>query len=287
MKMKYAANIVFGIGLGAAAFSSPALAQTTDQAYIPGVTYQSDNPNYFIRNPFYFEGRIDWNLLKITTPSTAWEYAQRGIHNQDDLEDKTSAIADYQKAISLNSLQNGTCQLIKAAPQGFGTVTNPPPCMFTVRLRLANLLKDDQPLAALDLFKEVLTIDPLRLGVNGYIGEVYESMAKKSADSASKDAALEQALKYYQTELDMSPVTSQYTALTGDKANNAHVHWAMAEILGELGKTDEEAAQLQQYLDASQWHSDTYPWRIDLAKARLAKMGHTVSGPNVRVRDTH
>src|SRR4051812_3283951 len=99
------------------------MGQATDSTYVPGVTYQTDNPNYFVRNPFYFEGRIDWNLLKITTPKDTWEFAQRGIHFQDDLEDRASAIADYRTSLSMNSLSNGTCQILKAAPQGFGTTT--------------------------------------------------------------------------------------------------------------------------------------------------------------------
>jgi tetratricopeptide (TPR) repeat protein len=258
---------------------APTGAVTTGNTYVPGVTYQSDNPNYLNRNPFYFEGRVDWNLLKITTPTTPWEYLQRGIHNQDDLEDYPAAIADYQKAISLNSLTNGTCQIIKTAAAGApSTSLNPAPCMFTPRLRLAHLLIDDQPDVAIGLFKEVLAIDALRLGVNSFIGEAYEIMAKNAKDEKSKEAFLENAIEAFEAELALSPVTPQYTALTGDKANNEHVHWALAEIYAELGEKAQEAEELQLYLDASQWHSDTYPWRIQLAKARLAKLPR----PNIR-----
>ncbi len=66
----------------------------SSSTYVPGVSYQNDNPNYPTRNPFYFEGRVDWNLLKITQPSNTWEYMQRGIYKQDDLEDYPGAIAD-------------------------------------------------------------------------------------------------------------------------------------------------------------------------------------------------
>src|SRR5258706_5272781 len=147
------------------------IAAAQDPAYKPGVTYQTTNPNYPIRNPFYFEGRIDWDLLKIDQPTNAWEFAQRGIHRQDDLEDFQGAIDDYRKAVAANSLTNGSCQLITATPVGFGQKIDPPPCMFTARLRLANLLKRSSPDEAIALFREVLTIDPLRLGVNGFIAE--------------------------------------------------------------------------------------------------------------------
>ncbi len=229
----------------------PGPSTVTPDAYVPGTTYQANNPNYMTRAPFYFEGRVDWNLLKITTPSGPWEFTQRGIHYQDDLEDQTNAIADFRTAVSLNSLTNGTCQILSTAVTT-ASVVNPPPCMFTPRLRLAHLIKGTDPTGAMALFQEVLQIDPLRLGVNGYIAEVYEA---------------------FKAELLLSPVDANYTAISGDKANNAHVHWSLSEIYAELGDSVNEAKELQSYLDATQWHSDTYAWHIQLAKIRLAKLG--------------
>jgi hypothetical protein len=241
--------------------------------YVPGVTYQSDNPNYLNRNPFFFEGRVDWNLLKITTPTTTWEFVQRGIHNQDDLLDNASAIADYQTAISMNSLSNGTCQIITTAAGVTPSPTlNPPPCMFTPRLRLAHLIVNDTPDVAIDLYQQVLAIDALRLGVYSFIAEAYEVKASNALDQTSKTSFLQSAIAAYKDELALSPVTPTYTALTADKANNAHVHWSLSEIYAELGDTTNQAAELQSYLDATQWHSDTYAWHIQLAQARLAKL---------------
>jgi tetratricopeptide (TPR) repeat protein len=264
-----AATFAFGQG----SQTVPGASTGTPDGYVAGVTYQADNPNYMGRSPFNFEGRVDWNLLKITNPATMWEFVQRGIHYQDDLEDYPNAIADFRKALSMNSLSNGTCQIFTTTVAVSPNV-NPAPCMFTPRLRLANLIIEDDPDGAIQLFQEVLQIDALRLGVNSFIGEAYEVKAKNAGDAASKDAFLEKALDAYNAELAVSPVTAQYTALTGDKANNAHAHWAMAEIYRELGDTKEEADQLQAYLDATQWHSDTYVWRIQLAKVRLAKLTH-------------
>ena len=110
------ALLILGGAASAAAQGVTGAVTTGDGPYVPGVTYQADNPNYLNRNPFNFEGRVDWNLLKITTPSSMWEFVQRGIHNQDDLEDIPAAIADYQKALSMNSLSNGTCQIFRTAP---------------------------------------------------------------------------------------------------------------------------------------------------------------------------
>jgi tetratricopeptide (TPR) repeat protein len=270
-----------------------AFAQAPTGPYVPGVTYATTNPNYPNPNPLYFEGKITWELLKIDQPSTFWEYLQRGIHYQDDLENVPLAIADYQKALAGNSLQNGTCQLVTAAtltvaaasgagsPNSLPATLNPPACMFTIRLRLGYLLRDTDPQTAIRLFNEVLQIDPLRLDVNALIGDTYVSMASAATAAADQQAALKNAAAAYKAELALSPVTAQYTALTGDTANNAHAHWSLAQVYEQLGDTANVKNELSLYLQATQWHSDTYPWRIQLAKTKLNQMSH-----NTRPRPT-
>lgn len=250
-----------------------------DARYTPGVTYQTTNPNYPARNPFYFEGRVDWDLLKINQPSNAWEFAQRGIHKQDDLEDFAGAIDDYRKAISMNNLQNGTCQIVTSAPAGFGQNMDPAPCMFTARLRLGNLLKKTNPAEAIGFFQEVMKIDPLHLGVEALIGEAYTIMAEQAADPSDQQQYRQSAVAAYQAELSLSPVTELYKKLTGDEANNAHVHWALAALYEKIGDLGAAVRELDLYLKATKWHSDTYPWRITLAQKRMAKLQHTVSPP--------
>jgi tetratricopeptide (TPR) repeat protein len=254
--------------------STPPPQNSTSPAYIPGVTFQIANPNYPQPNPFYFEGRIDWNLLNITTPANAWEFAQRGIYKQDDLQDVAGATADYQQSITMNSLANGTCQIVTTAIPASG-VLNPAPCMFTVRLRLAGLLQQSAPQQAIALYQEVTAIDPLRLGVHAAMGATYAGMALTETVPANATADYNQAIAQYQAELALSPVTELTTALTADLANNAHVHWALAAIYQTLGNSTQEASELNLYLEATQWHSDTYPWRITLAKARLTALGVT------------
>jgi tetratricopeptide (TPR) repeat protein len=265
-------SLLLTVSIFAQTLPAPAITAPDISKYVPGVTFQTANPNYPMRNPFYFEGRVDWNLLKITTPSNAWEYAQRGIHEQDDLEDNASAIDDYTQAISMNSLSNGTCQLITSSFTGFGQSVDPPPCMFTVRLRLGNLLKSTNPQGAIDLFNQVLQIDPLRLGVNAMIGDAYERVARGTSDPVAQTTALQQAVAAYQAELALSPVTPQSIALTGDLANNAHVHWSLSHVYEQLGDLPDQASELNLYLQATQWHSDTYAWRIQLAKTRLTNI---------------
>jgi tetratricopeptide (TPR) repeat protein len=241
--------------------------------YVPNVTYQTTNPNYPLPNPFYFEGRIDWNLLNISTPSNAWEFAQRGIYKQDDLQDLAGAMVDYKQSISLNSLVNGTCQIVTTAIPTSGVI-NPMPCMFTVRLRLAGLLQQSSPQDAIALYQEVTTIDPLRLGVHAAMAQTYVGMAASETVASNATADYNQAIAQYQAELALSPVTALTTALTADLANNAHVHWGLAGIYHTLGNSTQEASELNLYLQATQWHSDTYPWRINLAKARLTALGN-------------
>ena len=63
---------------------------------------------------------MHWDLLKITQPSNTWEYMERGIHKQDDLQDYTGAIADYQQSIAMNNLGNKIVQLVTVARRPLG-----------------------------------------------------------------------------------------------------------------------------------------------------------------------
>ena len=198
----------------------------------PGL-FQTTNPYYPTPNPFYFEGKVTWEYLNITTPKNFWEFLQRGIHKQDDLDDVAGAIADYQTAYAGNSMENGTCQLVTAATFVNGKLPStltPPPCMFTIRLRLGHLLLETNPDQAISLFQEVMQIDPLRLDTNALIGEAYKTKAEEATDPLVKQTAFQNAILAFQAELALSPVTATFIAQTGDQANNAHVHWELAEI---------------------------------------------------------
>ena len=243
--------------------------------YTPG-QFQRTNPNYPKPNPFYFEGKIDWNLLGISQPENAWDYLQRGMHRQDDLEDIPGAISDYRTSLSMNSLQNQTCQIVTAATLVNGTVPaqlTPAPCMFTVRLRLGYLLRETDPSTSIGLYREVLQIDPQRLGVNALIAETYVIEAKETNDQQAKQQAYANAVAAYKAELDLSPVTPQSIALTGDQANNSKVHWELAEVYEAMGQNSLAVSELQSYLLATQWHSDVYPWRIALAERLIQTLG--------------
>jgi tetratricopeptide (TPR) repeat protein len=234
--------------------------------------FQTANPNYPVRNPFYFEGKIDYEKLGIVSPGNAWEYMQRGIHRQDVLEDLSGAIEDFEESIRLNNLGKGSCQIVKSVPaQDFGKL-DPPPCMFTVRLRLGYLRMHDDPDNAIALFREVLQIDPRRLEVNNMIGEAYQVLAEKAQSNDENRRFYRQALAAYQAELALSPVTPQTISLTGDEANNAHTHWALAGIHEKLGDTPSAISEYELYLKATKWHSDVYPWRIPVARKKIEQL---------------
>ena len=267
MKLRYRFPIL--IMLAIAGIFAAVFAQSS--GYTPG-EFQSTNPNYPKPNPFYFEGKIDWNLLGITTPQNAWDYLQRGMHFQDDMDDIPDAISDYQTSLSMNSLQNNTCQIVTAASLVNGTVPTqltPAPCMFTLRLRLGYLMRETSPSTAIELFQEVLQIDPQRLGVNTLIAETYVIEAQQATDPATKQQAYANAIAAYQAELVLSPVTPQSTALTGDTANNSKVHWELAQVYVTTGQNSLAKSELQSYLQATKWHSDVYPWRIALANSQV------------------
>jgi tetratricopeptide (TPR) repeat protein len=234
--------------------------------------FQAANPHYPNRNPFYFEGKIDYEKLGIASPGNAWEYAQRGMHRQDDLEDMPGAMADYRESLALNSLGKGSCQIVTSVPTpDFGKL-DPPPCMFTVRLRLGYLLMRNNPEEAIALFREVLRIDPQRLETNSLMGEAYTAAAGRASTGSERRRLFSQAIAAYQAELDLSPVTPQTIALTGDEANNAHAHWALAAIYEKLGDSASAIAEYELYLKATKWHSDVYPWRIPIAQKKIGQL---------------
>jgi len=269
MKLRYRYPIMILVLVALAAMLAAVFAQ--NQSYTPG-EFQSTNPNYPQPNPFYFEGEIDWNLLGITQPQNAWDYLERGMHYQDDLDDIPDAINDYQTSLSMNNLQSGTCQIVTTSTLVNGNIPSqlsPPPCMFTLRLRLGYLLENTQPDTSIELFSEVLKIDPQKLGVNTLIGETYVIKAEQSTDPTVQQQDYAAAISAYQAELALSPVTPQSIALTADTANNSKVHWELAQVYKTTGQNSLAVSELQSYLQATQWHSEDYPWRIALAQKQI------------------
>ena len=252
----FLALMMLGVGLG----------QQRGFSQVP----RQENPNYPARNPFYFEGKIDYELLGIDEPSNAWELMQRGIHLQDDREDYKGAIQDYRRALELNNMENGTCQIVTSVPENFNSL-DPPPCIFTLRLRLGYLLIHDEPEESVRLFREVLEIDPLRLDVRFLIAEAYEFLAEETADKQEQTELYLKAIEELRGELALTPPVND-PKLSPDEANNAHTHWLLAEIHEKLEKYDEAIEAFENYLKATRWHSDVLPWRLQLAEKKIEEL---------------
>ena len=111
--------------------------------------------------------------------------------------------------------------------------------------------------------------NPLRLGINALIAETYEEIATHAKTPEEKQKAYEDAVVFFQAELALSPVTPLSIRMTGDEANNANVHWSLAHIYDDLGKPEDAKKEYDLFLKASKWHSNPYPWRIEIAKKKL------------------
>ncbi|MYD94203.1 MAG: hypothetical protein F4Y02_11040 [Chloroflexi bacterium] len=266
------------VALVGAALASRELLGTGREEFAPNRRFEPsriDNPNYPVRNPFYFEGKIDYELLGIDEPENAWEYLQRGIWHQDDREDLAAAKADYRHSIALNDPSTGTCRIIRSRADL--EISDPPPCMFTPRLRLAYLLLHEDPDESIRLFREVLEIDPLFLEVNLLIGKAYHDIAKTTADPEGKLQAYEAAIRAFRAELELAPVASP--DITPDRVNNSTVHWHLAEVYEESGQLEDAIMEFDLYLEATRWHSDVYPWRIPLAAKKIEILRSQVVQP--------
>jgi hypothetical protein len=107
--------------------------------------------------------------------------------------------------------------------------------------------------------------------VNAAIAAIYVTLAGQATDQTQVPGLYQQAITAFTAELALSPVTPLQTQLTTDTANNAHVHWELAQIYKTLNQPSDEMNELNLYLQATKWHSDTYPWRIQLAQKRIAQ----------------
>lgn len=264
-----------GVAVAAAVFAAVSTAALDAQS-----SSREMNDNYLTRNPFYFEGRVDYDLLGIDEPTDAWEFMQRGIHKQDE-EDYEGAVKDYRRGLELNSLQNGTCQLVTedtlvngALPQDL----TPAPCIFTLRLRLAYLIHKDEPEEAIRLFEEVLDIDPLRPDVNLLIAETWEVIAKKAeGDEAKVEQAYRKAIDHLRREVALFPPPDP--SIAPDRASHPLAHWLLAHLHEVLEEHSQAIEEYELYLEATKWRSDTLPWRIPLARKKVEELRRMVASP--------
>lgn len=184
----------------------------------------------------FFEGKVNWPALGIAGPRTAWEYAQRGIYRQDELEDIAGAVADYLKSESMNDRI-----LIVQARLGVIALKE------GVRLEKAgnHAASLNQLEAAIAHFDHILEEAPFHQGIHFKRGEAYEhkhAITHDPDDLAKAEAA-------FRAELALAP-------------NSQRTHFALAQLFRKENRLQEAIDALDAYLRQAKWHSDPYPFRI-------------------------
>lgn len=213
---------------------------------------------------FFFEERVNWPALQRQIPggepSTAWEFAQRGMYKQDELAyaavnaaDRAryleEAIADYEES----EKRNHRILIVQAR-------------LAVIEFKEAEERehegKHEEALAQLQEAKErlelILEESPFHQGVPFLLGEVFEvehEVYNALGDTEKAADALTEAEKYFNKELELAPA-------------NQRAHYALAELLEEEGKTQDALDHLETYLCQAKLHSDTEPFRILKARKK-------------------
>jgi hypothetical protein len=196
---------------------------------------QDQNPRHF------FEERVDWPLLNIAEPRTAWEYTQRGIHFQDDVGDVEAAMADYMRA---DALERG-----RSCGPGIAPVPGRA-CLQILRARLANIyLERGEYARAIDELDFILEENPLAPGLHFELAEAYLGLG-------NQDKAIEE----FEHELETQPC-------------HQATHFELGELLLERGNEIEGRQHLTEYLQQALLHCDSFPYKILKARKLLTDHG--------------
>ncbi len=224
----------FIITIGILASATIATIASAQEPYYSGVDSIGAKP--IAQDPapaLFFEAKVHWPSLKLDAPRTAWEFAQRGMYRQDDLEDVAAAEADYREAIAMDGhlliarARLGTILLKRA-----GTETS-----SAARVNLAA--------EAIDQFDEVLHEQPFRPGMHKKIAQAYVLQYQAQGDPARADMAV----TAYRAELAQAP-------------QNQSVHYELAFLLNGLGRGTEARTHIDRYLELAALHGDPYPYKI-------------------------
>ena len=192
----------------------------------------------------FFEAKAYWPALNIEQPRTAWEYVQRGIYKQDELEDVDGAIADYMEAERLNDHI-----LLIHARLGYINLKRGKELASVATSSAAAIAALTESVRRYD---EVLEEQPHREGIHAKLGEAYQ--IKYGITRLQSDA--DKALEEYQAELNGSPTFQK-------------VLYERAKLFRDLGRRDEARASMEAYLAQTVLHGDPYPYKILAARKFL------------------
>jgi tetratricopeptide (TPR) repeat protein len=203
----------------------------------PGALLAPQNPN----PRHFFEFRVDWPLLNISEPRTAWEYTQRGIYFQDEVGDMEAAMADYMRADEL--------ERERSCGPGLELVPGRA-CLQILRARLANIyLQRGEYDKAIEEIDFILEENPLAPGLHFELAEAYLGKGN-----------IEKAIEEFEKELQNQPC-------------HQATHFELGELLLEEGRINEGRAHLTEYLRQTLLHCDPFPYQILKARKLLTEHG--------------
>lgn len=263
-----AAAALFAIAGPAAAQVPPSERQYTQPLHA-GIGSQAGQPDPQPVDPtFFFEERVNWPALARQIPGcenvapadcqprSAWEYAQRGMYKQDELENIPAAVEDYRKSEEMNN----RIQIVQAR-------------LGVIEKREAEELKEagqyESALThievAIEHFDHILEEAPNHQGVPFLLGEAYEikyELLKELGRAGDAAEALAKAEEEFMRELELAPASQR-------------AHLALAELFIEEGRDSEALPHLETYLCQAQWNSDQFPYRILKAQKERQQLGRS------------
>lgn len=223
---------------------------------------QHENPEFFAIV------KTDWPTLGIAQPRTAWEFVQRGIYYQDDLENEEAGRLDYEHALEL--LEHLAEELDDPSL----------PERFThIHFRLGPIyLHRGEYERAIEHFEVLLHEDPELEGINREIAIAFVGLgeeAEHEGDHAKAEEYFHEAYEHFEAELE----NGCFTRL-GQLHCNQLTTFEYAEFLlepeVEIEGVDQHARArelLENYLMRAVEHCDTYPLRIIEADHLVKELG--------------
>lgn len=216
---------------------------------------QPENPEFFALV------KTDWPLLNIETPRTAWEYVQRGMYKQDDLEDEDGAVEDYLHAE----------ELLEEIAQRLNDPTLPER-MVLIHSRLGTIyLRRGEYESAIRHFESILDENPESEGINREIALAYAGIAHEEVERGEDPThSSEAAYEHFVREIENAP-------------NNQTTLYEFGLFLQDpdlpLGNVDEAALALQmfqRYMVRAKYHCSTTPLRILKVARKIEELGGEV-----------
>lgn len=219
------------------------------------VAEQPENPEFFALV------KTDWPLLNIEEPRTAWEYVQRGMYRQDDLEDEDGAIEDYLHAE----------ELLEEIAERLDDPTLPERLLL-IHTRLGVLfLRRGEYESAIRHFDLLLEENPESEGINREIALAYEGIAHEELERGEDPThSFEEAFEHFMREFEVAPDNQLTLYEFGLFLQDPDLH---------LEGVDQEALALQmyqRYVARAKYHCSTSPLRILKVARKIEELGGEV-----------